>query len=154
MKGSRILAKCLLSIGALALAACGGDSGEPSAAPGNHATAPTAAPTTERAYTSLTGDPANGAAVFRQCAVCHALEPGVNRLGPSLAALVGRAAGAVEGFSYSPANRGSDLIWTEEQLYTYLRDPRGPIPGTTMAFAGLADPQDRADVIAHIKTAN
>ena len=50
----------------------------------------------------------------------------------------------------SSANLESGITWSEEQLFTFLTDPRGTIPGTTMAFAGIADPQQRADVIAYL----
>lgn len=150
MAGPPIVAgRLIVALAILALAAC---DREDSASPAPRDLAAAPAPPGEPAYASLTGDPVKGETVFRQCAVCHALEPGVNRLGPSLAGVIGREAGSVEGFSYSPANRASNLVWSEEQLYAYLRDPRGAIPGTTMAFAGLADPQDRADVIAYIKS--
>ncbi|WP_439533282.1 c-type cytochrome [Polymorphobacter sp.] len=103
-------------------------------------------------YASLTGDAAKGERVFAQCKACHVVEAGVNRVGPSLAAVVGRTAGSIEGFKYSPANKNSGLVWTEEQLFTYLEAPQKTIPGTYMAFAGLKNPQDRADVIAFLKT--
>ncbi len=103
------------------------------------------------AYASLTGDAAAGKRIFAQCRTCHVTDPGVNRTGPSLAGIVGRAAGQVEGYNYSPANANSGLTWTEEQLYVYLEDPRGTIPNTKMIFAGLPKAQDRADVIAYLK---
>lgn len=100
----------------------------------------------------MSGDASKGAAVFRQCQTCHVKEPGVNKVGPSLAGLIGRSAGTVPGFNYSAANKGSGFTWTEQQLYTYLENPRGVIPGTTMAFAGIKDSQKRADLIAYLKT--
>lgn len=103
-------------------------------------------------FASLTGDPAKGERVFGQCRACHVADPGVNRVGPSLHGIVGRTAGSIEGFRYSAANKNSGLVWSEEQLFTYLEAPQRTIPGTTMAFAGLKNPQDRADVIAYLKT--
>jgi cytochrome c len=102
-------------------------------------------------YASLTGDAANGEKVFGQCRACHVADPGVNRVGPTLHGLIGRTAGKIEGFKYSPANKNSGLVWTEEQVFTYLVAPQKTIPGTYMAFA-LKKPQDRADVIAYLKT--
>ena len=93
-----------------------------------------------------------GKVVFLQCKTCHVLEPGQNRIGPSLAGIVGRAAGTVEGFSYTPANANSGITWTEEKLFQYLENPQRVVPGTKMAFAGLSKAQDRADVIAYLKT--
>jgi cytochrome c len=76
---------------------------------------------------------------------------GVNRVGPSLHAIVGRAAGTVEGFKYSDANKNSGITWTQQELFTYLENPRAKVPGTIMAFVGLRDAQQRADVIAYLK---
>lgn len=118
----------------------------PAAAP-----APTPAPAGVT-YASLTGDAAKGEKVFGQCKTCHVAEQGVNRIGPSLWAVVGRPAGSIAGFKYSPANKNSGLTWTEAQLFTYLEAPQKTIPGTYMSFAGLKKPQDRADVIAYLKT--
>jgi len=89
--------------------------------------------------------------VFAQCKACHVTDKGVNRVGPSLHGIVGRKAGTVPGFNYSAANRSSGVSWTEETLYTYLENPRKFMPGTKMAFAGLRQPQQRADVIAYLK---
>lgn len=102
-------------------------------------------------YASLTGDAGNGRRVFTRCMSCHVVQDGVNRVGPSLYGIVGREAGSVEGFRYSPANANSGIVWTEPTLFAYLEDPRGFIPGTIMAFPGLPKAQDRADVIAYLK---
>jgi cytochrome c len=100
----------------------------------------------------LSGDPTKGAATFRQCQTCHVKEIGVNKVGPSLAGIVGRAAGSVPGFNYSAANKGSGITWSEQELYVYLENPKAKIPGTTMAFVGIKDSQKRADLIAYLKT--
>lgn len=100
---------------------------------------------------ALMGDVTAGEKVFRQCAACHVLQPGVNRTGPSLHGIIGRKAGSVEGFRYSDANKNSGKVWTEENMFTYLENPRGVIPGTTMAFAGLKKAEDRVNVIAYIQ---
>lgn len=123
------------------------DPTNPNAAPADAAPAPA-----EITYASLTGDAAKGEKVFAQCKACHVAEPNVNRVGPTLHAVVGRKAGTIAGFKYSPANKNSGLTWTEEQLFTYLAAPQKVVPGTYMAFAGLKNPQDRADVIAYLKT--
>ena len=101
---------------------------------------------------SLTGDAAKGEKVFGQCKTCHVAEKGVNRVGPSLWGVVGRPAGSIANFKYSPANKNSGLTWSEDQLFTYLEAPQKVVKGTYMAFAGLKKPQDRADVIAYLKT--
>lgn len=103
-------------------------------------------------FASLTGDAAKGEKIFGQCKTCHVAEKGVNRVGPSLWAVVGRTAGSIANYKYSPANKNSGLVWSDSQLFTYLEAPQKVVPGTKMAFAGLKKPQDRADVIAYLKT--
>jgi cytochrome c len=98
------------------------------------------------------GVAANGAKVFAQCKACHVTDKGVNKVGPSLHGIVGRKSGTVAGFNYSTANKNSGVTWTEATLFTYLENPRKFMPGTKMAFAGLKNPQQRADVIAYLKT--
>lgn len=102
-------------------------------------------------YEALTGDAANGRRVFTQCMACHAVQEGRNMAGPSMFGIVGRPAGTVEGFRYSDANANSGIVWTEPTMFAYLEAPQQFIPGTIMAFPGLRDPQDRADVIAYLK---
>lgn len=98
------------------------------------------------------GDAAKGAIVFNQCKVCHVVDKGVNRVGPSLWGVVGRKSGSIVGYNYSKANKESGLIWTVAQLDTYLEAPQKVVKGTKMAFAGLKKPEDRANVIAFLKT--
>ena len=101
------------------------------------------------------GDPEAGAQVFRACAACHTLEPGVHRTGPSLAGVFGRKAGTAEGFHrYSDALRSADLVWREDTLNGFLADPQAFLPGNRMTFSGIADAQARADVIAYLQTAS
>jgi cytochrome c len=162
MKTKASFSALLISAAALALAGCSGGETESedtaateTAAPAANETAaaePAVAAATTIAYSTLSGDAAKGEKVFIQCKTCHVVDPGQNRVGPSLAALIGRKAGTVEGFNYSPANKNSGKTWDEETLYTYLEAPQKFIPGTKMAFAGLKNPQDRADVIAYLKT--
>ena len=127
----------------------------PMAAPADIAVAtpPAAAPAAGGVtYASLTGDAAKGEKVFGQCRTCHVVEAGVNRVGPTLWGVVGRKAGIIENFKYSPANKNSGFVWSEDQLFTYLEAPQKVLKGTYMAFGGLKKPQDRADVIAYLKT--
>jgi cytochrome c len=98
------------------------------------------------------GDAAAGEKTFAQCKACHVTQKGVNRVGPSLHGVVGRKAGTVAGFKYSKANAGSGLTWDEANLFKYLEAPMKFMPGTKMAFGGLKKPQDRANVIAYLKT--
>lgn len=98
------------------------------------------------------GDAAAGKKVFNKCKVCHTLEAGVNKVGPSLAGVVGRPAGTIEEFSYSDAMKNSGVTWDEESLDKYLADPKGFIPGNKMAFVGLKKEDDREDVIAYLQS--
>jgi len=92
-----------------------------------------------------------GETVFKKnCAVCHTLEAGKNKIGPSLAGVVGRKAGSVPGFSYSAANKDSGDTWDEQTLDTYLTDPRKFMPGTKMVFAGLKNTEDRKALIEYL----
>jgi len=89
-----------------------------------------------------------GEAVFkRNCSICHSLDPGKNRVGPSLAGVVGRPASSAPNFHYSPANAGSGIVWTKGKLDEYLADPQRMVPGTSMLFPGLKNPDDRQALI-------
>jgi cytochrome c len=98
------------------------------------------------------GDPSAGKHVFAKCAVCHTAEPGKNKIGPSLFNLVGRPAGSVPGYNYSPAMHDLDKTWDSASLDEYLANPKAVVPGTKMIFPGIADKKDRDDVIAFITT--
>ena len=104
-------------------------------------------------YAALTGDPAKGRRVFAKCMACHTVQEGQNRVGPSLYGIVGQSAGSIDGFSYTDANAKSGITWTEETMFAYLKSPQEFIPGTRMIFAGLPSAQERADVIAYLKSA-
>ena len=103
-------------------------------------------------FTTLVGDAAKGARLYNQCVICHAKVAGKNGVGPSLFNIVGRQAGTVEGFNYSPANSNADFIWTEDALFAFIENPREYLPGTRMTFAGVSDEQKRADIVEYIKT--
>jgi cytochrome c len=97
------------------------------------------------------GDAAAGEKVFNKCKTCHTLEVGKNKIGPSLAGVIGRIAGTAEGFAYSDAMKASGLTWSEENLTAYLASPKDFVPGNKMTFAGLKKEADIANVIAYIK---
>jgi len=103
-----------------------------------------------------TVDMAAGAASFRQCAACHTLEEGAaNRVGPNLWNVVDGPVAAKEGFNYSAALRAfaeGGTVWDRENLDAYLASPRGHVPGTTMAFAGVRDEAARANLIGYLAT--
>ena len=102
---------------------------------------------------ALAGDAAKGEKVYRKCKACHALEPGKNKIGPTMHAVFGRTAGSVEGFKYSKAMKASGIVWDETTIAAYLADPKGYIPKNRMAFAGLKKEKDRDDLIAYLKEA-
>jgi cytochrome c len=98
----------------------------------------------------LAADIGKGAKVFNKCKACHKLEAGANGAGPYLYGVVGRAKAAAEGYGYSSTLAGMDGDWTPENLSGFLEKPSAYAPGTTMGFAGLKKPQDRANVIAYL----
>jgi cytochrome c len=102
-------------------------------------------------------DAAAGEKVFAKCKACHVIDAPTNRVGPSLHGVIGRTAGAVDGFKYSEAmiQHGKDgLVWNNDTIDQYLADPKGFIPKNKMAFPGLKKPEDRANVIAYIDQAS
>ncbi len=108
------------------------------------------APAPTHAVASVSGDVAAGKLVFRKCQACHSLEPDKNGLGPSLAGLVGKKAGSVPNYNYSPAMKGSNLTWDVATLDAYLSDPQKLVPGNKMPFPGLKTENERNAVIAFL----
>ena len=101
---------------------------------------------------NLGGDPERGQEIYQQCIGCHSLER--NRTGPRHCGLIGRRAGSVPVFPYSTAMQSMDIIWTREQLDTFLTSPTTMVPGTSMGYAGISDPGKRRDLIAYIEFAS
>jgi cytochrome c len=131
----------LLGAAGLALASCGG-SGKPRATPPD-------APLSAR---MATADVDHGRILFRQCAGCHTIGEGAgDRAGPNLYGVFGRDIGSEAGrYSYTAALREKGGAWTAAALDAWLIDPRGFVPGTKMAYAGLRNGNDRADIIAYL----
>lgn len=101
---------------------------------------------------ALAQDAANGEKVFAQCRACHQIGPTAkNAVGPVLNGVIGRKAGTVEGYNYSPANKNSGLTWDEATFADYIKDPKAKVPGTKMVYAGLKDEQRIKDLIAYLK---
>ncbi|MGD9916645.1 MAG: cytochrome c family protein [Paenirhodobacter sp.] len=126
------------------------------AAPGGDAPAADAAPAAEAAPVDVAailaeGDAAAGEKVFGKCKACHKTD-GTNAVGPHLNGVVNRPTGTVPDFSYSDAMKSHGGDWTPENLFAYLEDPKGVVPGNKMSFAGLKKPADRANVIAYLET--
>ena len=97
-------------------------------------------------------DAAAGQKVFNQCRACHAVGPTAkNGVGPVLNGLFGREAGSIPGYSYSAANKSSGLTWDEPTFIDYIHNPKAKIPGTKMAYAGLKNDQQVADLVAFLK---
>ncbi len=133
----RVGGACLLALFAALCAGCGSD---------RDSAVPPAPLTLEE----------RGARVFRACAACHIAAPpdrkAIASVGPNLWGVYGARAGARGDFAYSKAMRNADLIWNDETLDAYLEKPNRYIVGNRMSFAGLPDPEDRAAVIAYLKT--
>ncbi len=101
------------------------------------------------------GDAAKGEKVFKKCKACHVVDAEKNKVGPHLVNIVGRAAGAVEGYKYSKAMKAKaeeGLMWDEANLDAYLTKPKDFLPKTKMAFPGLKKEDQRADLIAYLKS--
>jgi cytochrome c len=102
-------------------------------------------------------DTAAGQRVFTQCRACHTVEQGGrNTVGPNLHGVIGRRAGAVDGFRYSAPMQeraAAGLTWTEENLRAYLRDPKAVVPAGSMVFVGLRNDQQLNDLIAYLRQA-
>ncbi|MFY8116105.1 MAG: c-type cytochrome [Rhabdaerophilum sp.] len=102
---------------------------------------------------AMAQDAEAGKSVFGQCRACHAVGEGArNGVGPQLNGLIGRKAGSVEGYNYSDANKNSGKVWDEATFTTYIKDPKGQMPGTKMVYAGLKDDTRIANLIAYLKT--
>src|SRR6266550_8541363 len=100
------------------------------------------------------GDASRGQQDFRACAPCHSLEPDRNMTGPSLADLWNRKSGSLPSFPrYSPALKSAGIIWNDDTLDEWIKDPQHFIPGNTMTFPGMKDARQRADLLAFLKDA-
>jgi len=97
------------------------------------------------------GDAAAGKTYFSHCAGCHSTSVGVNKIGPSLAGVVGRRSGSAPGFGYSVGMKNAKLTWDSGSLDKFLQNPNGLVHGTKMFFS-TPNPADRQDVIAYLST--
>jgi cytochrome c len=94
-----------------------------------------------------------GQGIFSRCAACHTVQKGgANGLGPDLFGVVGRKAGSKPDFSYSGAMKNAGFTWTPQKLDAYIAHPAEVVPGNRMAFAGIPDAKQRADVVAYLGT--
>ena len=104
-------------------------------------------------------DPLRGKRVYQRCYACHSVVAGEDNLpGPNLRGVLGRRAGTLPGFEFSPgmieAGTSRGLVWTREALDDFLADPQGMVPGTTMTLLGLLDADDRRDMIDYLEQAS
>jgi cytochrome c len=95
-----------------------------------------------------TGNVARGQTLYKGCADCHSINE--NAVGPMHKGVVGRKAGSVPGYDYSPDLKNSGIVWTEENLDKWLAGPQAMVAETKMFF-DVPDAQDRADIIAYLK---
>jgi cytochrome c len=95
-------------------------------------------------------DAAHGKEVFAACAACHSDKP--DAIGPSLRGVYGRKSGSLQDFRYSNAMMRANLVWNDDNLRAYIKDPQAKVPGNRMPFGGLQDEKDIDDVIAYLRT--
>lgn len=105
------------------------------------------------AFYLASADPAKGQQVFNKCTACHNAEKGgANQLGPNLWGVMGEPVGKGHGFAFSPALAEKGGTWDWNTMSEWLKSPKSFAPGTKMTFAGISNPQDRANVIAFLNT--
>jgi len=99
------------------------------------------------------GDANNGKEIFARCAACHTVtKGGPNGLGPDLFAVVGRKAASLPSYMYSGALKASGITWTNEKLAEWIAGPQKLVPGTKMAFGGISNQAQIADLVAYLDT--
>jgi cytochrome c len=92
-----------------------------------------------------------GRAIFSRCAICHNIAAGAGtKVGPDLHGIFGRKAGTWDDFEYSAALRHSGIVWNDKTLAEFVKDPRRFIPGNRMAFPGIDDDREIADLLAYL----
>jgi cytochrome c len=103
------------------------------------------------ASAALAQDAAAGKTAFNKCLACHAIgEDATNKVGPQLNGLDGRKAGTAPDYNYSDANKNSGITWNEANFKEYIANPKGKVPGTKMAFAGIKNEKEVNDLWAYI----
>jgi cytochrome c len=94
-----------------------------------------------------------GRLLYIQCRACHELKADLgHKVGPNLAGVINRKVATAEGFAYSPALKAAPLTWDRATLDKWIEKPSAVVPGNAMAFAGIANPKDRAALITYIES--
>jgi cytochrome c len=96
------------------------------------------------------GDAEHGKTLFETCVACHSERP--DALGPSLKGVVGRKAAALEDFRYSNPMKRANVVWDDDNLREFIKDPQSKVKGNRMPYGGLTDASDIEDIIAYLKT--
>ena len=100
---------------------------------------------------ALAQDAAAGKTSFNKCLACHAIGEGAkNKVGPQLNGIDGRHSGTAPDYTYSDANKNSGVTWNKDQFLEYIKDPKAKIPGTKMAFAGIKNETEAANLWAYV----
>jgi cytochrome c len=105
----------------------------------------------QNATTVRADEVSDGQSAFAACSACHSTD-GNEGLGPHLNGLIGRKAGSVAGFNYSPAMKRTNIVWDAQSLDKFLADPQQGVPGNRMPFSGLSDAAKRADIAVYLGT--
>jgi cytochrome c len=117
-------------------------------------TAASAGPSHAQTPSPETPSPMRGKLLFLRCASCHDISAGASpKIGPNLLGVVGRRAGSLPGYSYSPAMKAQTFVWDDGMLDRWLTRPSDVVPGTAMAFAGEPSAANRAAIIAYLRGA-
>jgi len=98
-------------------------------------------------------DVKRGEKLFEECRACHAVERGINGVGPDLHGVFGRRAAALDEFRYSPALKKSGITWTRQTLDAYVADPQKAVPANRMPYGGMPEAKDRADLLEYLQQA-
>lgn len=102
---------------------------------------------------ALKGNAEAGKAAFRKCASCHQVGPSARGgFGPKLSGVIGRKAGSTTDYKYSVAMKNANIVWTEQNLASFLKAPSDFIPGNNMRFWGIGNAQQVADLLAYLRT--
>jgi cytochrome c len=123
------------------------------AATADHGSAPAGEPKLSLAALLGKADMGAGEKAAKKCAACHTFDQGgANKIGPNLHGIVGKPVAAAAGFAYSEQIKTFGGNWDYEKLDCFLKDPKGCVPGTKMAFAGVKKDSERADIIAYLRS--